>query len=234
MNQADFKLGLKSGLPICLGYFSVSFAFGMAVSKANMPVWIAVLISMTNLTSAGQFAGINLMMNQAVYFEIALTTLIINLRYALMSLTLSQKVDEKMSLLSRLLISFGITDEIFAMAASRKEAITTSYMAGMIILPFIGWTGGTFLGAVASSLMPQALSSALGIAIYGMFIAIIVPPSIERKPVRNVIVLAIVFSYAFKYLPFLSRLSSGWTMIIITIIVSMIAAIKDPIKVEEE
>lgn len=234
MNQADFKLGLKSGLPICLGYFSVSFAFGMAVSKANMPVWIAVLISMTNLTSAGQFAGINLMMNQAVYFEIALTTLIINLRYALMSLTLSQKVDEKMSLLSRLLISFGITDEIFAMAASRKEAITTSYMAGMIILPFIGWTGGTFLGAVASSLMPQALSSALGIAIYGMFIAIIVPPSIERKPVRNVIVLAIVFSYAFKYLPFLSRLSSGWTMIIITVIVSMIAAIKDPIKVEEE
>lgn len=233
MRKNEFVQGLKDGLPICLGYFSVSVAFGMTTVLAGMPLWAAVLISLTNLTSAGQFAGANLMLAGGNMMELGLTTLVINIRYFLMSLSVSQKVERKMSMKERLAVSFGITDEIFAVSMQHKGELSTPYMAGLIITPILGWTGGTLAGGAATSVMPEALSSALGIALYGMFIAVIVPPAREERSVLFTVILAILASLAFTYLPVLRNLGSGWSIIIITIAVSAVAAWLFPRKPDE-
>ena len=233
MNKKEWIQGIRDGIPICLGYFSVSMAFGLTSVLSGLPVWATVLISLTNLTSAGQFAGVTLMLANGTMIELALTMLIINIRYFLMSLSVSQKVESKMKLKERFLISFGITDEIFAVSTQRKEAITFSYMTGLILMPMIGWTGGTLTGAVATSIMPELLSSAMGIALYGMFIAIVVPVAREKKNVLFAVMLAIAGSFAFAYLPGLKKCSGGWSMIIITILVSAVAATLFPIAEEK-
>ena len=234
MKRREFSLGIHDGMPICLGYFSVSMAFGLAAVNGGLPMWSAIIISLTNLTSAGQFAGANLIIENAALVEIAMTTLIINIRYFLMSLSVSQKLDKSVSLAGRCVISFGITVEIFAVSDQRKSSLTLPYMLGLILMPLIGWTGGTAFGAVASSLMPEMLTNALGIALYGMFIAIIIPPAREQRSVLFTVVLAVVLGVAFYYLPLLKEISSGWSVIIITIIVCTIAALLFPIREEEE
>ena len=135
-----FRKGLRDGIPICLGYLSVSFTFGMMVVENDLPAWIAMMISMTNLTSAGQFAGTELIIQGAMYVEVAITTFVINIRYMLMSLSLSQKVEERMTNWQRLVLSFGITDEVFAVAMQQKEAINSRYMSGLILTPYLGWS----------------------------------------------------------------------------------------------
>ena len=234
MRKNEFTQGLKDGFPICMGYFSVSVAFGMTTVLAGMPLWAAVLISLTNLTSAGQFAGANLMIAGGNMIELGLTTLVINIRYFLMSLSVSQKVERKMSMKERLAVSFGITDEIFAVSMQHKGELSTPYMAGLIITPVLGWTGGTLAGGIATSFMPEALSSALGIALYGMFIAVIIPPAREERSVLFTVILAILASLAFTYLPGLKSLGGGWSIIIITILVSAVAAWLFPREPEKE
>ena len=157
----DFKRGIRDGFPICLGYFSVSMAFGLTAVKAGLPVWTSVLISLTNLTSAGQFAGLNLMLVNGSVIELAVTTFIINIRYFLMSLSVSQKLDKNFSTPKRLVASFGITDEVFAVSMQRMEDLSFRYMIGLIITPILGWTLGTLTGAVATSLLPAAVSNAI-------------------------------------------------------------------------
>lgn len=230
MKKQEFLEGIRDGIPICLGYFSVSMAFGLTAVLSGVPIWAAVVISLTNLTSAGQFAGMNLIAAQGALVEIGLTTLIINIRYFLMSISLSQKVEQKMTMKERLAVSFGITDEIFAVSMQRDHDITSAYMAGLIITPVLGWTLGTLVGAVATSFMPAALSNALGIALYGMFIAVIVPPAKEQKNVLFAVVLAIAASVACKYFPVVKNLSGGWTIILITVIVCAIAAWLFPVE----
>ncbi len=233
MKKQEFLEGIRDGIPICLGYFSVSMAFGLTAVLSGIPIWAAVVISLTNLTSAGQFAGMNLIAAQGALVEIGLTTLIINIRYFLMSISVSQKVEQKMTMKERMAVAFGITDEIFAVSMQRDHALTTPYMAGLIITPVLGWTGGTLVGAVATSLMPPVLSNAFGIALYGMFIAIIVPPAKEQKNVLFAVVLAIAASVACKYLPLIKNLSSGWTIILITLVVCVIAAWLFPVEESE-
>lgn len=232
MKKNDFIKGIKDGFPICLGYFSVSMAFGITAVLSGLPIWSAIVISLTNLTSAGQFAGANIIIENGAFIELAITTLIINIRYFLMSLSVSQKVDTNMSLRHRFAISFGITDEIFAVSMQNKSALSSSYMAGLILTPLIGWTAGTTVGAMATSFMPQILSNAMGIALYGMFIAIIIPPAREKKNVMFAVVLSIIASLVFTYLPPLSKLSEGWSIIIIAILVSAVAATFFPINTE--
>lgn len=232
MNKQEFREGIRDGLPICLGYISVSMAFGLTAVKAGMPIWSAILISLTNLTSAGQFAGTNLLIAQSSYIELALTTFIINIRYFLMSLSVSQKVDKQFGLKERLIASFGVTDEVFAVSMQRRSELTFSYMLGLILTPILGWTGGTIIGAVATSLLPASLTDAMGIALYGMFIAIIVPPAREHKSVLFAVILAIAASYAFTSIPLLSVFSGGWSVIIITVVVSALAAWLFPIPEE--
>lgn len=221
---AAFQRGLKDGLPICLGYLSVAFTFGMMCTENGLPFWIAVLISMTNLTSAGQFAGTALMISGGSLFEIGVTTLIINIRYLLMSLSLSQKFNPAVTVPQRLFLSCGITDEIFAVGMQEKGMIKPAYFLGLMTAPYWGWALGTLIGATAIELMPLMVRSALGIAIYGMFIAIIIPPARTERPILNIIIFTALMSCALEYMPVLKQLSSGWKIIICAVTASAWAA----------
>ena len=234
MNIKEFKEGIKDGMPICLGYFSVSAAFGVSAVKMGIPVWMAVLMSLTNLTSAGQFAGTTLLATGGAYMELIVTMLIINARYFLMSLSVSQKIDSNFTWPKRLMASFGITDEIFAVSMQRKKALSFTFMIGLIVTPVLGWTFGTLTGAVATSLLPEVLSDAMGIALYGLFVAIIVPPAREHKNVMFAVLVAIAASYVFAYVPALGKISGGWSVIIITVVVSAIAAVLFPVAEKED
>ncbi len=234
MKQKEFLNGIKDGFPICLGYFSVSMAFGITAVLNGIPVWSAIMISLMNLTSAGQFAGINILTAQGSMIELAVTSFIINIRYFLMSLSVSQKIDKKVTLKQRLAISFGITDEIFAVSVRQPRDLTAVYMAGLILTPVLGWTLGTTAGAVATSFMPKILSESMGIALYAMFIAIVIPPARENKKILPGILLSVLLSLAFTYLPYLNRLSGGWVIIIITLAVSAVMATFFPIPENKE
>ena len=226
--------GLRDGVPIGLGYFSVSITFGMMTVAGGLPVWAAVAISMTNVTSAGQFAGLSIILANGTLFETALTQLIINARYALMSLSLSQKLDRGVTLLDRFLMSFMITDEVYAVAAGGEDNVGRRYFYGLMLAPYLGWALGTLTGAVASSLLPASVQSALGLAIYGMFIAIVVPVAKKVKPVLKVVALSIVLSCAVHYLPVLNRISSGFAIILCTVIAAAAGAVLFPVEEVEE
>lgn len=230
----ELRIGLKDGIPIAVGYFGVSFTFGILAAKADIPPTIAALISLTNMTSAGQFAGLELIIAGSSYIEMILTQLVINLRYSLMSLSLTQKTSSEFTTPKRLGLSAVITDEVFAVASSRSQEITPAYLAGLQILPVIGWTGGTFVGAVAGSILPTAVLSALGLALYGMFVAIVIPPARENTHIAAVAVIALVISCVLYYAPLFSFISSGFSIIICTIIAAGIGAILFPIEETEE
>lgn len=232
-SNLTFAQGIRDGIPICLGYLSVSFTFGMMATSGGLPVWIAVLISMTNLTSAGQFAGTALIISGGSLLEIAVTTFVINIRYMLMSLSIAQKTDDSFTTPKRFALSFGITDEIFAMATSHT-CINAVYLAGLIATPYVGWAVGTLLGAVVTDLLPPILSAAFGIAIYGMFIAIVVPPATEMRPVAVTALIAVVLACVFYYTPVLSQLSSGWVIIICAVVAAGYAAWRYPVATTEE
>ncbi len=234
MKKEVFLKGVKDGLPIGLGYLSVSFAFGMMAVESGLPVWVALLISMTNMTSAGQVAGVSLITGGGTYIELFVTTVVINLRYALMSLSLSQKLDEKMSRLTRTLLPFGNTDEIFAVAMQSKGAVTGIYFAGLLLLPYLGWSIGTLLGGTMMSLLPPIIRNALGLALYGMFLAIIIPVARQKKSIAFTVIFAALLSIAFYYIPALSVLSGGWSIIICSVISASAAAILHPIKDAQE
>lgn len=230
---AGYTTGFRDGIPIGLGYLSVSFTFGMMAVTSGIPIIAAVVISMTNLTSAGQFAGLTLIMSGAPYIEMVLTQFIINLRYALMSLSLSQKLDSTVKTLDRLIISFANTDEIFAVASSRKGEVGRRYLYGLATAPYFGWSLGTLIGAVAGSFLPPTLRSALGIAIYGMFLAIIIPPAKKSKAVLLAVAMSSGMSCLFRYLPFLKKISSGFVIIICTIVSATFCALIFPPKEDE-
>ena len=170
----DFIKGLKGGIPIGLGYLSVSFAFGIMAVSLGFEWWQAVIISMTNLTSAGQLAGINIMINPALYFDMLLSQLTINVRYSFMSVSLSQKVTPQFTGLKRWILGFFMTDEIFAVASNEKE-VSVKFFSGLTVFPYIGWTLGTLLGSVLGNVLPAIIMNALCLAIYGMFVAIVAP-----------------------------------------------------------
>lgn len=226
----QFLYGAKLGLPIALGYIPVSFSFGMLAVAGGIPSWAAILISMTNLTSAGQFAGINIISSSGSIAEMAITTFVINLRYMLMSLSLSQKIG-KMPLSKRLITAFGITDEIFAVASTTEAEITFSLMSGLIAIPYIGWTIGTILGVFINNVIPQSLANAMGITLYAMFIAIIIPASRTDKNILWVLIASIFASCVIYFaLPFIS---SGWAVIIAAVFASAIGATFFPHKEDE-
>lgn len=234
MIHNKIQRGIRDGIPIAVGYFSVSFTFGMMAVQSGISPFHAVLISLLNLTSAGQFAGLTVIVSNASLMEMALTQLVVNIRYALMSVSLSQKLDDSVKMRSRLLIAYGNTDEIFAVASSKPGTVGAKYLYGLILLPVLGWVGGTLAGAVASTLLPGTVISALGVALYGMFIAIVVPPAKEHKEVRTVVLIALLLSCAFYYLPVLRQLSSGFMIIICTVAAAAVGAVLFPLKEGEE
>lgn len=230
----DFKQGLKKGLPICLGYIPVSFTFGFIAVSGGLPVWVAVLISLTNLTSAGQFAGTSLIFLQAGYLEIGLTTFVINLRYMLMSLALSQKIDTRIPIWKRLVFAFGITDETFVVASLEPGTLSNAYMLGLISLPIFGWNLGTLLGGCISTVLPEALQNAMGIALYAMFIALIIPAAKKSMKMLLIIMIAVASTCIMKYLPVFGWISSGFRIIISTVLAAGIGAFLFPSEEEDE
>lgn len=228
--KLGFKDGLKDGIPIGLGYLSVSFSFGISAVSQGLSAWAAAIISMTNLTSAGQVAGLTIIAAAGTLLEMALAQLIINMRYALMSLSLSQKLSGSFTTPHRFLASFGITDEIFAVASGKGREITPGYMYGLIFLPFICWTSGTLLGGIAGSVLPEIICSALGIAIYGMFVAIFVPPARKSAGVLAAVLISVSLSCCFRYIPLFSGISSGFAIIICTLAASAVCAALFPVK----
>ena len=233
MNLKEYRTGIRTGLPVGMGYFSVSFGFG-AMAAAQSVRWLdAVLISVSNLTSAGQFAGLTLIVAGATLWEMVLTQLVINSRYALMSLALSQKMGQRIGFLPRLAIAFFNTDEIFALAMAREEGLTVPFMLGLGTLPILGWTGGTLFGALAGSVLPVNIRAALGVMLYGMFIAIVVPPARKERPILAVVILALVLSCLFTWLPVLKAVSSGISIVICTVAAAAVCAALFPVRDEE-
>ncbi|MBQ3320313.1 MAG: AzlC family ABC transporter permease [Spirochaetia bacterium] len=226
----ELKKGLRDGIPICLGYFSVAFAFGIFCVNSGLSPLQATLISLTNVTSAGQLAAVPIMTNAGTFVELALAQLVINLRYALMSISISQKLDSSMTTPHRLVISFANTDEIFAVASGRESLVGKQYMYGLILTPIAGWTIGTLVGAVAGNILPAAMSDALGIAIYGMFIAIIIPVAKKNFTVMKVILTAVLLSCMFAFVPGLNKVSSGYVIIICAVVSAALFAAIAPVE----
>ena len=201
--MTEYKRGLVAGIPIGLGYLSVSFTFGIIAISYGLNVWEATLISMTNVTSAGQFAGIQTMMLPGRYLEMLISQMTINARYSFMSIALSQKLDERFKGIWRWILGFFVTDEIFAVAIS-EEKVSRSFFAGLATLPYLGWSIGTALGAIMGNVLPQRVLSALGLALYGMFVAIVVPVMKTEKAVILAVVIAAAISCAFTFIPLLN------------------------------
>lgn len=234
MPLRDFKRGMLHGVPIFLGYLAVSFSFGIFAVGQGLSVIETIFISMFNLTSAGQLAGAPIIAAAGSYLELALGQLVINLRYSLMSVSLSQKLDDTVKLRHRFLIAFANTDEVFAVSASQGTRVSKFYMYGLIIPPYIGWTLGTALGALAGSILPDMVISALGVAIYGMFVAIVVPEMKAHKATALCVLFAVLLSCLFYFLPVLNRVSSGFVIIICAVAASALFAFLAPVPVAEE
>ena len=233
MNWNAYRTGVCRGLPVGMGYFSVSFGFGAMAAANGIGALDATLISASNLTSAGQFAGLTLILAASGLWELILTQLVINSRYALMSLALSQKMGGRIGILPRIFIAFFNTDEIFALAMAEKTPLTTAFMLGLGTLPFIGWTSGTLLGALAGSVLPLMVRTALGVMLYGMFIAIVVPPAKEEKAVLAACMMALVLSCLFTWVPVLNTVSAGISIVICTVAAAALCAWLFPIPDEE-
>ncbi len=227
-----FKKGLKDGTPIMLAYFAVSLAFGVSAVALGVPNYVALIMSMTNLTSAGQQAGVIIVASLGSVLEIILTQLIINSRYFLMSLSLSQRLDKKFTLADRFLCAFGITDEIFAVAVSQKERVTKGYIIGLILLPFIGWSSGTLIGALIGDFMPEFIVNALQIAIYAMFIGIVLPDCVKNYKIIPVVLISVSLSAVMYFVPVFAPLKNV-ACVLCAIVASVIGAIIFPIPKEE-
>ena len=229
----NFKKGIEDGIPICLGYLSVSFTFGLLGVSQGLTWWQATVISMTNVTSAGQFAGLGIITAGGAWAEMIISQLFINLRYLLMSISLSQKVDENFKGIYRWIFAMGVTDEIFAVSMSQEKAVSKSYFAGLFLTPYLGWTLGTLAGALLGEVIPSRLAEVFGIAIYGMFLAIIIPKAKHSKPVRKMIIMAAVLSCILNRLPVI-HLSSGLSLTLCAVAAAAIGAIMDPIPIEQK
>ena len=234
MNWNAYHTGVRKGLPVGVGYFSVSFGFGALTAAQGIRTLDAALISATNLTSAGQFAGLTLILASVGLWELILTQLVINSRYALMSLALSQRMGKHIGFLPRLVVAFFNTDEIFALAMAEKEPLSTSFMLGLGLTPILGWIGGTLCGALAGSMLPPAIRTALGVMLYGMFIAIVVPPAKEKKPVLIAALLALAASCLMRWMPVLNRISAGVAIVICTVVAAAVCAWLFPVEEEEQ
>ena len=235
MNQKNvFVKGLVDGIPICLGYLSVSFAFGIFAVENGLTALEALFISMTCVTSAGQLAAVPIIASCGGLVELAVSQLVINMRYALMSISLSQKFDENVTTADRFAIAFVNTDEVFAVASGQYGKVSKQYMYGLEITPWLGWATGTIIGALAGNILPAVVTSSLGVAIYGMFVAIVVPEVKKSRAVAGCVAIAVALSCLFYFLPLLKTIPSGFTIIICAVAASAIMAAVAPIETEEE
>ncbi len=229
-----YREGLRDGIPIALGYFAVSFSLGIAAKKAGLDAFQGFLASILNNASAGEYAGFLLIGANASYLEMALITLITNARYLLMSFALAQRISPKTGLLHRLLMGLAVTDEIFGISIAREGATSPPYHYGAMTVAMPAWAIGTSLGILAGNILPARVVSALSVALYGMFLAIIIPPARKNRVIALLVGIGFLSSGLFHYLPLLNTLSEGSRTIILTLLISALGAFLFPVKVEKE
>lgn len=232
-NRIYFLKGIKNGMPIALGYLAVSFTLGITARNAGMTAWQAMLTSLACNASAGQYAGFTVIAAGGTYMEMAVMELVANLRYLLMSCSLSQKFSPDTKLFHRLLVGYDVTDEIFGVAISEPGLLNPFYNYGMMTLAIPGWALGTFLGVIMGNILPAAVVSALSVGLYGMFLAIIIPPARKSRILAVLIVISMAASCIFSKLALTSAISPGIRTIILTVIIAGIAAVLFPVKEEE-
>ena len=230
LSNYTFVRGMRDGIPICLGYFAVSFALGIAGRGVGMNAVQAFVMSLTMVASAGQFAAITLIGAGAGIIEMITTTVVVNLRYLLMSCSLTQKLSPETKLLHRLALSYCMTDEIFGLSISVDGFLRPVYTYGITMISVSGWCLGTVLGVVAGNILPALVTNALGVAMYGMFLAIIIPPAKENHFLGALVAVSMAASGLFSILPYLRAISSGFRVIILTILIAGIAAVIHPIE----
>lgn len=231
--KSCFQKGLQHGIPISLGYLAVSFTLGIAAKNAGMTAFQATITSLLVNASAGQAAGFTVIAAQGSYLEMAVMILVANARYLLMSCSLSQKLSPDTSLLHRLLIGFDVTDEIWGVSMTFPGKLNPFYTYGVILAAAPGWALGTCLGVLCGNVLPANAVSALSVGLYGMFLAIIIPPARKNKIIAGLVILSMLASYLFARLPVFSFLSSGMRIILLTLLISGIAAVLFPIPDEQ-
>ena len=229
---ATFAAGVRDGMPIAIGYFAVSFTLGIQAKSAGLTVLEAAFMSLVNLTSAGQFAAISIIGAAGSYLSVALSQLIINLRYMLMSFALSQKVEPELGVPHRMGIAFGVTDEIFGISIGLKERLKPAYSYGAMIVAIPGWTIGTALGVIMGNILPGMVVNALNLALYAMFVAIVVPVAEKDRKVALAAVVSCFMSFVCTRLPVVRDIASGTRIIILTVIIALIFAVLFPVKEE--
>ena len=226
--------GFRDGIPIGLGYLAVSFSLGVAARNAGLSAFQGFLVSLLNNASAGEYAGFTVIAANGAYFEIFLMTLIANARYLLMSCALSQKISPDTPLIHRILVGYDVTDEIFGITIARPGMLDPFYSYGAILIAAPSWAGGTALGVIAGNLLPARAVSALSVALFGMFLAVIIPPARKNRVIALFVLISFAASFAATYLPLISRLSGGTRTIILTVLISAVAAILFPVNEEED
>lgn len=232
-NRTEFIQGLRDGLPIGLGYFAVAFTLGIAARRAGLTAFQAGLASFLTNASAGEAAGFTVIAEGGSYLTMAIMILVANARYLLMSTALTQKLRPETGLLNRMIIGFDVTDEIFGVSIARPGWLCPFYSYGVFILPLLGWSSGTYLGVMMGNLLPANLVSALSVGLYGMFIAIIIPPARKNRVIAVLVVLSMVLSFACSRLPGISALSGGTRIILLTVVIAAAAALIRPVKAPE-
>lgn len=225
-----FLEGLRDGIPIGLGYLAVAFSLGIAAKNAGLNALQGFFISFLNNASAGEYAGITVIAADAAYMEMFIITIVANARYLLMSCALSQKISDKTSLIHRFIIGFDVTDELFGITIARPGFVSPTYFYGAMIVALAGWSSGTVFGVLAGNILPQNIVSALSVALFGMFIAIIIPPAKQNKAVLIGVVSSFALSLCCTFAPYIKTLSSGTRTIILTIAISAVLAIIFPVK----
>lgn len=233
MKKNVFLEGLRDGLPIGLGYFAVAFSLGIVAQNAGLNAVQGFIASFFNVASAGEYALFTSIAAKATYVEIAIITLVVNARYLLMSCALSQRFDENTPMIHRFLVGFGVTDEIFGITIGREGKIQPVYNYGAIAIAVPLWSLGTSLGIIAGNWLPVNVVSALSVALYGMFLAIIVPPAKKNVVIAIAVIVSFIASYCFNILPYVKELSGGTRTIIITVVISSVLALLKPVKDEE-
>ena len=223
-NRKALLNGIRDGMPICLGYAAVSFSLGIAMRNAGMTAFQGFLISLVNLASAGEYAGVQVIAADAAYFEMVLVTLVANARYLLMSTALSQKFSEDTPFIHRLFVGYGITDELFGLAIAQEGYLNPYYYYGALSVSVPGWAFGTALGIIAGNVLPANIVSALSVALYGMFLAIIIPPARKDKVVAVTVLAGFFLSWSARYIPVLKNMNGGMKTIVLTLIIAGAAA----------
>ena len=225
-----FRQGLAAGIPICLGYFAVSFALGIAAKEAGLGALAATLMSLTCVSSTGQYAALTLIAAGASAVEMAATQAVVNIRYLLMSTALTQKLGSESPLWQRLLLGFCVTDELFGISTAFEGSLRPAYTYGAALVSVMGWCAGTCAGVLVGNVLPARLASALGIALFGMFIAILVPPARENRVIAGLVLAAMAFSWLSGILPGVREISEGFRIILLTVSVSAAGALLFPIR----